>query len=260
MKKLIFMMFSILLFTAINATTITKVKQEPSYVSPGETFELFLKVENKGSSTSGNVRIGFEENENFKANGNLESFKSLGKIGSNQEPSIISFKIDVGENVLVGTNKLEISVYEGLSSTQSFSTNIDIEVRDENQQLRVQKITTPEIRAGEEGKIQIELYNENSNFLKDIILELKLNEIEDKKISTIGETNEKIVKKISGNEKVVVDFNIIADPSITTKPYQIPIKLTYSDSLGTKIEKEILTTLKIKSEPKIRILKEKKKI
>jgi len=251
---------SILLFTGIGtvsaATGLNVVlsNQNPDPVSPGNFVFLNIKVSNIGTDDINNAKIKFIENANFKLAQGEKKIKQIGTIPafSNSESSgsyyIGKYKIFVDPNTPQGLNTIKIEVD---TQKNSLEYEFDILVQEANPTITISNVEVGVIEAGSSGKIKLELENSNSAILNDIVLNLNLNDVDDKILSTKSGSNQLVIGSLDPNTKKTAEFEIVVNPEAQAEPVLLPITISYEDNLGNTYTQDLSTSIKIDSIPQI---------
>ncbi|MFW5704318.1 MAG: COG1361 S-layer family protein [Nanoarchaeota archaeon] len=233
---------SLFFMTGVFGINVILSEQNPDPVAPGNFVYLNVKVSDTSSNSP--VTLTFIENENFKIAAGSDTQKNLGVIDS--ATVVAKYKVLVSENAPIGINTVEFRVNKG---GNAFTYEFDVLVEEANPTLQVNEIEIGEINPGKSASLGIKLENTNSVSLKNIVVSLGLDEVEDGVLSTTSGSNEKILSGIKGNEQKMIEFELTASPDAEAKPYILPITLTYEDSLGNSYEREILGSVRVSSEP-----------
>lgn len=262
-KKFLWMLF-VLTLTAVTITSayasnglnVVLSSQNPDPVAPGNFVFVNIKLSNTDTIAANNVKITFLENEYFTIDTQDKITKELGAIPaySFDEKSssfvIAKYRLLVSEETPLGTNN---AIFEVQTSTGKTEYELNILVQDANLTLHVNNFSINTIGPGETSPLTIELENKNSVNLRDIIIKLNLDEVEDKVLNIEEGSNQKSISLLQAGEKAQIKYQLIASPDATAKPYLLPITITYKDTLGNTQETEILGSIKIYSKPQLSI-------
>lgn len=250
-KKLlnIFMLIGLSLFIsnavfAAGSLNLELVGQTPDPVNPGSFVYVSVKISNLGSDSVSNARLSFDETLNFKVAEGQDGSVTLGVI-SEQNSVIKRFKILVGNNAPLGLNSLKFIV----TSSIVVEDTVDILVGGSNVGLVTKSFSIDSVAPGSSSKLIIEFENLNNNNLKDVIVSLNLDSVEDKVFSLASGSNERVITRINSRATSSVEFDLIASPDASSKPYLIPITIKYTDDLGVLYTKNIIGSVRIFSEP-----------
>lgn len=230
--------------------------QNPDPVSPGNFVYVNVKVSNSGSANLQDVNIELIENSNFQiAQGsdlskNLGSIPAFSSLDTSTNFVIAKFKILVDDKTPLGLNTLEFEVVEG---SQVYSYDFDILVQDANPSIRVSDFKIENIEPGKSSNLIVEVVNDNNVVLKNVIISLDLNEVEDRIFSTISGSNQKMIGVINPGQTKSIEYTIISDPSASSKSYNVPLVIEYDDALGNSFTSNGLGSVQVYSEPLLSI-------
>lgn len=259
--KLLFaltMLFA-LLSSAYSAVGLNVVlsSQNPDPVSPGNFVFVNVKISNNGDTSLKNAEIEFIEDDNFKVAQGTKKIQNLGVIpafsGGTDGGSgfvIAKYKLLVDENTPQGLNVAEFIVK---TPTKNYEYEFDVLVQDNNPRIQVNSFNVGVIEAGESQILEIELENINSINLKNVLLNLDLDDVEDKILTIESGSNQKFVPLIKPNEKFKVQFNLVASPEAESKPYLVPLNISFEDNLDNTFSKNLLGSVRVYSEPLLTI-------
>jgi len=240
--------------SAAPGLNVVLLNQNPDPVNPGNFVYLNVKVANVGTDVLDNVNIEFIEDSNFKIAKNDELVKELGTLSalSTDDDSnsfvVAKYKVLVDENTPSGLNTVEFNLITSQSTTKY---EFEVLVQDSNPLIVVNDISTPQIKPGENAKFKLTLENKNSINLKDVKINLDLANVENKILSLNSGSNQKVMDNIKSGESVEIEYDIIVSPDAESKPYLVPVVLSYEDNLGNTFENTIYGTVKVFSEPEI---------
>lgn len=258
-KIIAFMLFAMLSISAAYSAgglNVVLSSQNPDPVSPGNFVYVNVKVSNGGNQDLKDVTIELIENSNFEVAQGSDSFKELGVIPaySNLDTSnnfvIAKFKILVDEKTPLGLNTLEFEVKD---SGKAYTYDFDVLVQDANPSIRVSDFKVENLEPGKSSKLIVEVENDNNVALRDVIISLDLDEVEDGVFSTISGSNQKIISSLKANEKLSVEYEIVANPDASSKPYLVPVTINYEDSLGNAYTSEGLGSILVYSSPQLNV-------
>ena len=215
MKKIISIL--ILLIIGLSSTfaasslNVVLANQNPDPVAPGNFVYVNVKVSNTGSIAVENAKIKFIENQYFKIAPGENKEKELGTIPSfsslesSSSYSIAKYKILVDSNAPLGLNTLNFQVE---SVVNKLNYEFDILVQDANPTIELlsSKLENDFIKAGESQKIKLTFTNQNSIDLKDVIVSLDLEEVEDKVLTTKSGSNQIFIGKLKAKEQKEIEI------------------------------------------------------
>ena len=203
------------------------LKYEPYPVTPGDYFEVWIKITNYGNDEMSNVIIELQDEYPFSSY-DEDYRKELGKLNVNQQ-FVVKFNVKVDDNAVEGIENLKIKAYE-YENAFPVTASFPIQIQTRIASVDIASITTePErIIPGSSALININLKNTASTLMRDISVKLDFTGLP---FTPLNSINEKKIRKLSPNEDVSIKFEIIADPDTESKPYKVPLQFTYYDGL-----------------------------
>lgn len=254
--------FILLLFLGIayaNAAAglnVVLANQNPDPVSPGNYVYLNVKVSNVGSEIINDVRIKFNENDYFRiAPGELNQrelgiFSGFSTSDNSKSFVVVRYKVYVDSKTPTGINNINFDLE---TSAGTYNYDFDVLVQDSNPQLTIENLDISEISPGSEGKLKLILENKNNIELKNIKVALDLANVENRIITTAKGSNEYLVGEMNFGESSTVEYDLLVSPSAESKPYLIPIIVTYEDNLDNSFVNTLYASLKVYSKPDLSV-------
>lgn len=292
-KKLLTCMVSIILFLGLLAGAygavsgfgvpewikmeVSMVNQIPDPVEPGQYVELRFKFENRGSENAEDVEVMILQVYPFSLEPGESATKNIGSIQGRQIGelgTIVKYKLKVDEGAVEGENEIEIKYrinkagYPPNWQTLDAFT-IDIQTHDAIMAVEEVKSEPREFVPGQMGLLTITIKNMADSVLKEIKTRLEVSKTSTLTTSVttteypftpIGSTNEKTIGLLRAKESVDIEFNLVADPDAEANVYKVPLRIEYSDELGSNYTKELIIGLIIGGEPDLAITLEESSI
>ncbi|MBD3303562.1 hypothetical protein GF343_00290 [Candidatus Woesearchaeota archaeon] len=226
------------------------LKYEPAPVEPGGYVEVWVSVNNEGT-TSEDFRIEFFPEYPFSLAEGEEEMKTL-KALPEGENAVIKYRLVVAHDAPNKDMQVKFQYQFGESLVWTRLEG-DISIRTAGAILTVDEYsTTPEaIQPGDFIKVELELKNHGKITVKDIDVTLELDE---SVIAPIGSGNTKRIKQILPGETEKVSFSLIADTSAEIKVYSIPLQLDYKDIRNTEYSDETRISLIMSAEPDLMVV------
>lgn len=228
--------------------SVTALRYEPYPVSPGEQFEIWVKVQNIGTTTADNATCMLKTDYPFSLyQGDAE--KSYGKINAG-DAVVFQYKLSVSQNASQGSNELQLWCTKNPSSGAWEIAKINVLVQTRYPTLNIKTIRTDPkiIEPGKDAKLLFTLENLADSAMKDIIIKLDLSSVD---IAPSGEISEKKLRLLESNGIADLIFSIKALPAAQGGIYKVPFSLTYSDNLGKSYEQTGLIGIEVGSEPEL---------
>lgn len=139
----------------INAAyfVVQELKYEPYPVSPGESFDLWIKVQNIGQMDATDARFNLQLESPFSSSDNLDQDYGLvsgtanayahmksGEVNPQENQIVLKYRITVDGNAIPGTNYIKMVTYtNSMDSGQVFSIPISVDKTKTDFNLALQK-------------------------------------------------------------------------------------------------------------------------
>jgi len=232
--------------------TVTMINQDPDPVEPGDNIELRFSVENYGTGTAENVLVEIVSDYPFSLEPGVSAQKQLGSISARQigdDKVTLFYKMRVDKDAIEGTSEIDMRYSTNNGASWSKVGPFDVRIRATDSILTVGDVVTrPEkVAPGETVEVSITLKNDANTRLKDIKATLSLYKetttgttttLEELPFTPVGSGIEMSVDKLDAGKEELVVFNLIVDADADTKPYKIPLTITYTDQYGEDFTKE----------------------
>lgn len=228
--------------------TINALSYDPYPVSPGEQFELTVKIEPKGSNTIKNATCRLELFYPFSIY--LDSpIRTYGKI-SPGDIATFKFRLKVDERAAQGENEIKLWCTEDPASNYWTIQKINITIQSRYPSLNIKEVNTEPalIAPGQEAKIKFVLENLADSYMKDINIKLDLSSVD---IVPFGEISEKRLRLLAPGETSQIEFSIKPLPAAKGGIYKIPFSLTYTDNLGTPYNQTGIISIEVSSQTQL---------
>ena len=228
--------------------------QNPDPVSPGNFVYVNVKISNVDDDDIGDVTLKFLENKNFKLAAGEKAIKKVGLIpaysGNSASTSyyIGKFKLEVSDDAPFGLNTVSFIVTQG---NQEFKSDFEILVQEINPTITISDVNINTLEAGKTETLTIELKNENSISLKDVVLTLDLLNVENKVLNTISGSNKFVLGDLKPQESKKLSFDLVVSPDAESKPVILPIIVDYEDALNNEYSEDFSTSVKVYSKPEL---------
>ena len=224
----------------------------PYPVSPGETFDLTVKVHNTNSKrTVISPRLTIQESYPFT----LETepkVKILNSLIPNEE-SLMSFRVRVDENAITGVNDLIVVYQEGTRATY-LSDPIKVDVKSSGIELSVASIDTipEEIFPGDEAQIKLKLTNTLPVLMKNVDLNFDFSG-SDVPFTPLRGTTQRTLTALNKGSSIELLFDVAVEADAEPKVYKVPLTIDYSDEFENAYTIETLTGIKVSTLPEIQL-------
>lgn len=240
---------------------IKNTRYEPFPVEPGNYFDMWIRVENFGSSDINNFKFRLVPEYPFSLDPNEEAEREFGLLQAGGQ-TLFKFKVRADINAVEGSNPLKYEYTFTGGKWDQAQFNINIYTLDPI--LSIEEVLVDKERAapGEDVEIELKLKNLADSTLKDVNVKLNFIKFEQTAagfqasvlpISPLGSSDEKTIKIMEGGAEESVKFNVIIDPSAEATVYKIPLTITYNDMQGINYTKDTVISLVVGSEPDLAV-------
>lgn len=226
------------------------LKYEPAPVEPGGYVEVWVSVNNEGT-TSENFKVEFFPEYPFSLADGEDEVKTL-KALPQGENAVLKFRLIIAHDAPNQDMPIKFQYQFGESLVWTRLEG-DISIRTAGAILTVDEYTTtPEkIQPGDFITVDIALKNGGKITVKDIDITLELDE---SVMAPIGSGNTKRIKEILPGETGKVSFTLIADTSAEIKVYSVPLMLKYKDIRNNAYLDETRISLIMSAEPDLMVV------
>jgi hypothetical protein len=228
-----------------SSLVITGLRYNPYPVSPGEIFDVWIKIENRGNTAFNNATCILKPDYPFSLYQG-DATKNYGKLNGG-DAAVFQYKLKADMNASEGTNELKVECTRDSSEGNWQVNKINILIQTRYPTLNIKEIRTdPEmISPGKEATLLFTLENQADSAMKDIDIKLNLPD----EIAPSGEVAEKKVRMIEGHGISDMIFKIKAMPNTNGGIYKIPFTLTYTDNLGKAYSQDGVIPVEVSSKP-----------
>lgn len=236
---------------------IKNTRYDPFPVEPGSYFNLWIRVENFGSTDISNFRFMLVPEYPFSLDPNEEALREFGLLKAGGQ-ALFNFKVRTDLNAVEGSNPLHYEYAVAGLQWNPGQFNVEIYTLDPILSVEEVAIGKDVVAPGEKASVEILLRNLADSALKDVNVKLNFIEfaqtatgynVEELPISPIDSGDEKTIKIMEGRQEESVKFDLIIDPSAESKVYKIPVTITYNDMQGINYSKNTIISIVVGSEP-----------
>ena len=240
---------------------IKNTRYEPFPVEPGNYFDLWVRVENFGSSNINNFKLRLVPEYPFSLDPNEEAIREFGLLEGGGQ-ALFKFMVRADINAVEGSNPLKYEYTFTGGKWNEGQFNVNVYTLDPILSISDVVVDKERVAPGEEVEVDLKLKNMADSTLKDVNIKLNFIEIEQTTtgfqasvlpISPIGSSDEKTIKIVEGGVEESVKFNLIVDSSAESTVYKIPVTITYNDMQGINYTKDTIISLVVGSEPDLAV-------
>ena len=206
------------------------VNQDPDPVAAGNTFDVRLSVENQGSSATNNVIVEIVPAYPFEAVSGEPLVQNLGSMNPFQTGSdaqIVKYRLKVNKDATEGVYYLNVKSYvEGYASNISATTQVAINVRN-SQSVEIIHIDKTTLIPGQLSGLKFVINNVGGAPLRDLTFSWSNSA---QVVLPVGSDNTQYIPYLDVGASAEVDYQVIADTSVTAGLYPLNLVLKYSSS------------------------------
>ncbi len=241
------------------ALYVVEVNSDPSPATPGDYVDLWLRVENRGTSDATNVFVTIPQQDIFSV---AEATKSLGKLGPSQS-AVAYFRVRVASDAPSGPAQLRIELQRYAADTPEIA-EVTLQVKSIDAVLAIDSVlTVPEtVAPGETMRIDVVLRNKADTTLRSIRAQLRLltQVTTTTGISTLelpftplGSGTEKTLDSLAPGASETLSFTLITNPDAENRPYKIPLSILYYDPTGANRTRDEIVGVIVGSDPELSV-------
>jgi len=233
---------------------INLINQDPDPTEPGKYVDVRFKFDNNGTGEARDVEVEVLPQYPFSLDPGINALRKIGTIQSRQKGDvgvIIKYRLRVDENAVEGENELKIRyrIDKGIWIEPEEFT-VDIQTHDAILSVESVSLDKKSLEPGSSSILKIKLSNEADSVLQDIELDLQLTGLP---FIPVGSSNEKSIYQIKSKGDYEFVFELLANPEADSGVYQVPLKITYSDSLGKSYFKNSTIGLIVGAKPDLSV-------
>lgn len=217
------------------------LKYEPYPVTPGDYFEVWLKVTNIGDEEASNAQFELIEEFPFSNYGSLPKKVEFPNLNPGAGV-VIKFMVYVNPDAVDKSEKLKISARTG-NGTFPTIHELPIDIRTRASLIAISSIEPESIVPGQKTEVEFTFKNPTSTVIREITIKPKFTDTPFTPVNSIAERR---ISSLKPFEETTLSYELIADPSYASKPYKIPIFIEYNDHNGRFTNKSDIIGLLIK--------------
>ncbi|MFH0837365.1 MAG: hypothetical protein V1870_04505 [Candidatus Aenigmatarchaeota archaeon] len=214
--------FSVSGFSQLNSDpsiSVNILKYDPSPAEPGKSMELWISIKNSGTRIDNYVTEILPEFP-FSLEVGEDATREYAFLDS--EGVKAKYKLTVADNAANGNAVLKIKHYrKGSAAAQISELTINIIGKID---VNIDSVDPDTLIPGKSTKVQFVLKNSGKAPVNDLSI---IWSDPDKKILSLGQDNRKIIQFFGVNDSAIVEFNMIADPSIAQGVHLINVVLSF---------------------------------
>ncbi|MBI4145288.1 hypothetical protein HY493_03710 [Candidatus Woesearchaeota archaeon] len=237
---------------------IVAANYDPSPIVPGNYVDIWLRVENRGDTEAPDVVVSVSEEFPWRAiDGRTVD---LGRLGPNSA-AIASFRLLVDGAAPGGPTPLRVRLQRSaLDTPEVAQLSVDVERLDAV--LAIQSVVAERVAPGETFNVDVTVANSASSVLRAIkgTLRLLTQVTTTGGLSTvelpftpIGGGIERTVDALAPGESRTMRFTLVVDPDAESKPYKLPLEISYFDPSGTNRTRQEVVGVIVGADPELSV-------
>ena len=234
-----------------NLLKITLLDQDPDPVRPGEAFDVKVRVQavrtDARNNNFHNLNIKLLEDDVFS----LVNGDAVRELGTLRESEVIDvvYRLVIASNAPDGVHRLRFAYSADEQPAELESSGyLSVDARAVETTLAITSVESfpSRISPGEEAVLNVTLQNGATSSMRDLRIALDFRSVPFTPLTT---TAEKQLRQLNPGESVSVDFKVIADVDAESKPYGVPVKISYLDDKNNKFRKNDTVGLLVYAKP-----------
>lgn len=268
------MMITIMLVTMIALATVVQAvvdeptiemsitSYEPGPAQPGDTVEVWVKIENTGNGDANNLVIEYKDSYPFKLLSEDERITTIKKLETGSD-YLINYRIRVDASASQGSENIQISYTLGNYADTKVIKNLPLQITTTDTPVTISSVKLdPEVLSpGSKSELKIGVKNlAKSSTVRDLSVTLGLTPVVsstsiliDLPFVPINGGSQKTIDKAVPGQTTEFVFEIAAYPDAISQLYKVPVYLSYKDEEGTQYNKTLLIGIEVNAEPELLI-------
>lgn len=235
------------LITTGSSLEVELLNYQPVPAQPGDTLDVWIKVNNVGGSASEPGTLTILDGAPFSVpeNEQVNEFTSIPA----QKSALIKTRVIVDKNANEGTNYLSVRAHEKESSN-SVEEDLPITIQGRSSALTiVEAKTEPKmVTPGAEATFSIMVKNVGDTKLRNVDMSLDLTDLS---FAPTTGSNAQTISSLEGGKSATFTFGLTAFPNIEANVYQIPMTINYEDEQGNSVSQEKTVGISVGSKPEL---------
>lgn len=229
------------------AITVKLERYDPVPVQPGDVFDAWVGITNKGTSAQ-NMKIRLLDAFPFSSETDTVD---VGGVPEN-EKVLAHFIIKV-DPVAINKNYNITFEYQWGDAENWWTQSTDlvqVRVTDAAVSVKGYEVSEKEIVPGSPATIVITLENTGRTAVKDIDVKLDLKD----KFSPVGTSTTQRLAFLKPGETQAVTYPVIADPAAEPKVYSLPVEISFMDERNNKYTRTTTISAAVNAKPDLLII------
>jgi len=256
----LFMIIATMGFASAASTTnnpflkVTLGTYSPIPAEPGKTVEVWVNVQNLGTSEAKNINFEFVDSPAFSIISEQDRVINIPSLGS-QENYVMKYNLKISNNVADGSNDLTFKYYFGDTPGTVLMANVPIDVKSVETSISINDISIKPAPVVPGGKTTLSLNVRNlarSSNIRNVDVTVQLTPVvssgvlvADVPFVAVNSGNQKSIDRIAPGQDGLFEFDLAVYPEAVSKLYKIPVTISYYDDTGRQYNKTILVGIEV---------------
>ncbi len=228
------------------------LKYEPVPAHPGDSLDVWVKLENTGGDVASDVKLEFVDNYPFKLESSDEKVHNVGSLPGRYD-YVAKFKVRVDPSAPTGTANLKVRYGYGSNAWSEQFLSVDVESRITTLSVEKVEVVPETLRPGQEGRVEVTVKNLGESVIRRVSAKLDLEDSEAPLAPSRSATELKI-ESLNPGEEHVFAFNVIPSMEASPDAYKVPLKFGFTDDAGTEYSYKDLVGVVIASPPELEVI------
>ena len=232
---------------------VTMINQNPDPVRPGEYVDVKFRVVNNGQTAARNVKVELIPAYPFSLDPGVIAVREISTVDILQRDSagvVLDYTVRVASDAVLGRNKLTLRY--SFDGSAYVSKDFMIDVRERDSGISIVGVSSKPLVQGSPGTIDIAIQNPSDLNLRDITVQLGLDN-EALPLAPYESATTKKLALLRPNEVNTFSFGVVPYSDAPAGVYRIPVTISYFGSENEVVEKRDLIGILIGSEPEVSI-------
>tara|TARA_Y100000034_G_C6902291_1_gene417584 strand:+ start:714 stop:2066 length:1353 start_codon:yes stop_codon:yes gene_type:complete len=217
------------------------LRYEPYPVTPGDSFEVWVKVTNVGGESAPDAQFEIVEEFPFSNYGTLPKRVDFPNLDAGAS-IVAKFVVYVDPSAVEKASNLKIIARTG-NGTFPIIHELPIDIRTRGALIAISSVEPESIIPGKKTEVEFTFKNPTSSVIKEITIKPFF---EDTPFTPINSIAERRINSLKPLEETTLTYELVADPSYDSKPYKVPVLIEYNDRYGVFVNKSDIIGLLIR--------------
>lgn len=206
-------------FPKYSGVQITQLKYDPYPVTPGEYFDIYIKVQAIGDSVK-DATFELTPEFPFSLDGNENPIRKYGSVSSD---IVMKYKVRVDKDAVEGVNQLKLKY--SINEEENYWTTTQLDVQVDNSKTDFDLV----IQDSTFSETSIAIANTGKNTANSLIVKIP----EQQNFGVTG-TNGQMVGNLDSGDYTVVSFSLAPTGMDSRSERNLTVELDYTDAIGER--------------------------